>query len=50
MAGGGRRSVPPDALVGLRRRLDTLPGRHPDRAESRKVAAVLRAVATDLEG
>ena len=24
-------------------------GRHPDRAESRKVAAVLRAVATDLE-
>jgi cold shock protein len=25
-------------------------GRHPDRAESRKVAAVLRAVATDLEG
>jgi CspA family cold shock protein len=25
-------------------------GRHPDRAESRKVASVLRAVATDLEG
>ena len=25
-------------------------GRHPDRAESRKVAAVLRAVASDLEG
>ena len=24
-------------------------GRHPDRAESRKVASVLRAVATDLE-
>jgi len=29
---------------GLRR------GRHPDRAESRKVASVLRAVASDLEG
>ena len=25
-------------------------GRHPDRAESRKVASVLRAVAADLEG
>ena len=25
-------------------------GRHPDRAESRKVASVLRAVASDLEG
>jgi len=25
-------------------------GRHPDRAESRKIGSVLRAVATDLEG
>jgi CspA family cold shock protein len=32
-----------DVSTSLRR------GRHPDRAESRKVAAVLRAVATDLE-
>jgi CspA family cold shock protein len=32
-----------DVGEGLRR------GRHPDRAESRKVASVLRAVATDLE-
>ena len=33
-----------DVGEGLRR------GRHPDRSESRKVASVLRAVATDLEG
>ena len=33
-----------DVGEGLRR------GRHPDRAESRKVASVLRAVAADLEG
>jgi CspA family cold shock protein len=33
-----------DVGEGLRR------GRHPDRAESRKVASVLRAVASDLEG
>jgi CspA family cold shock protein len=32
-----------DVGEGLRR------GRHPDRAESRKVASVLRAVAADLE-
>jgi cold shock protein len=32
-----------DVSEGLRR------GRHPDRAESRKVASVLRAVASDLE-
>jgi CspA family cold shock protein len=32
-----------DVSEGLRR------GRHPDRAESRKVASVLRAVAADLE-
>jgi CspA family cold shock protein len=32
-----------DVSNGLRR------GRHPDRPEARKVAAVLRAVATDLE-
>ena len=33
-----------DVGEGLRR------GRHPDRGESRRVASVLRAVATDLEG
>jgi CspA family cold shock protein len=33
-----------DVSNGLRR------GRHPDRAVARKVGAVLRAVATDLEG
>ena len=27
---GGRLSVPPETLVGLRRRLDTLPERHPN--------------------
>ena len=32
-----------DVSNGLRR------GRHPDKADARKVAAVLRAVATDLE-
>ena len=39
MAGGGRRSVPPEALVTLRRRMDTLPGRHPDRARMVEHAA-----------
>jgi CspA family cold shock protein len=33
-----------DVGEGLRR------GRHPDRAEARKVGSVLRAVANDLEG
>jgi len=42
--GGGRRSVPPDALVGLRRRLDTLPGRHPDRARMIEQTAALYGV------
>ena len=44
MAGGGRRLVPPEALVGLRRRLDTLPGRHPDRARRVEQAAALYGV------
>lgn len=44
MAEGGRRSVPPEALVGLRRRLDTLPGRHPDRARMVEQAASLYGV------
>ena len=30
MTTGGRLSVPPETLVGLRRRLDAMPGRHPD--------------------
>jgi hypothetical protein len=41
VAGGGRRAVPPETLVGLRRRLDTLPGRHPDRARMIEQAASL---------
>lgn len=44
MAGGGRRTVPPEALVGLRRRLDILPGRHPDRARMVEQAASLYGV------
>jgi len=44
VGGGGRRVVPPEALVGLRRRLDTLPGRHPDRARMVKQAAALYGV------
>ena len=44
MAGGGRRAVPPETLVGLRRRLDTLPGRHPDRARMIEQAASLYGV------
>ncbi len=31
MVGGGRRAVPSETLVGLRRQLDTLSGRHLDR-------------------
>lgn len=44
MSGGGRGSVPPEALVSLRRRLDTLPGRHPDRARLVASAAGLYGV------
>jgi hypothetical protein len=44
MAGRGRRSVPPEALVTLRRRMDTLPGRHPDRARMVEHAAGLYGV------
>ena len=44
MAGGGRHTVPPEALVGLRRRLDTLPSRHPDRARMVEQAAALYGV------
>ena len=43
---GGRLSVPPETLVGLRRRLDTLPERHPDRANMIKQAAALYGVST----
>ncbi len=43
---GGRRTVPPEALVGLRRRLDTLPSRHPDRARLVEQAASLYGVST----
>jgi CspA family cold shock protein len=57
VAAAGRRQ--PDELVpiieDLIKLLDDVSnslhrGRHPDRAESRKVASVLRAVAADLEG
>lgn len=45
---GSGRGRPPcgaaEALVGLRRRLDTLPGRHPDRARMVEQAASLYAV------
>ncbi len=44
MAGGGRRAVPPETLIGLRRRLDTLPGRHPDRARMIEQAASLYGI------
>ena len=44
MTGGGRRSVPSEALVTLRRRMDTLPGRHPDRARMVEQAAGLYGV------
>ena len=44
MTAGGRRTVPPEALVGLRRRLDILPGRHPDRARMVEQAAALYGV------
>lgn len=44
MAGSGRRTLPPEILVGLRRRLDTLPGRHPDRARMVEQAASLYGV------
>ncbi len=43
---GGRLSVPPETLVGLRHRLDTLPERHPDRAGMIKQAAALYGVST----
>jgi hypothetical protein len=44
VAGSGRRTLPPEILVGLRRRLDTLPGRHPDRARMVEQAASLYGV------
>ncbi|GAA4249271.1 hypothetical protein GCM10022293_11950 [Azospirillum formosense] len=40
----GRRQVPAEALVNLRRRLDTLPPRHPDRLEILRSAAELYGV------
>ena len=46
MARGGRHEVPPETLVDLRRRLDTLPGRHPDRAHMIEQAAALYGVST----
>ncbi|HQT61919.1 MAG: hypothetical protein B7Z75_13400 [Acidocella sp. 20-57-95] len=46
MVTGGRLSVPPESLVGLRRRLDTMPDRHPDRADVIKQAAALYGVST----
>ncbi|EGO93835.1 Integrase catalytic subunit [Acidiphilium sp. PM] len=42
MVTGGRLSVPPESLVGLRRRLDTMP----DRADVIKQAAALYGVST----
>jgi len=41
MADPRSRQVPPDALVNLRRRLDALPARHPDRKELLRSAAEL---------
>jgi hypothetical protein len=46
VARGGRHEVPPETLVDLRRRLDTLPGRHPDRAHMIEQAAALYGVST----
>ncbi len=46
MVTGGRLSVPPESLVGLQRRLDTMPDRHPDRADMIKQAAALYGVST----
>jgi hypothetical protein len=44
--GGGRRTVPPEALVNLRRRLEILPPRHPGRAELVRAAASSYGVST----
>ena len=41
---GRRRTVPSEALVGMRRRLDTLQGCHPDRARMVEQAAMLYGV------
>jgi hypothetical protein len=46
VARGGRHEVPPETLVDLRRRLDTLPGRHPDRARMIEQAAALYGIST----
>jgi hypothetical protein len=46
VARGGRHEVPPETLVDLRRRLDSLPGRHPDRAHMIEQAAALYGVST----
>lgn len=46
MTRGGHHEVPPETLVDLRRRLDTLPGRHPDRAQMIEQAAALYGVST----
>lgn len=46
MVTGGRLSVPPETLVGLRRRLDTMPDRHPDRADMIRQVAALYGVST----
>jgi hypothetical protein len=44
MADGGRRRIAAEALVNLRRRLDALPPRHPDRAAMLMAAAELYGV------
>ena len=44
MARRGHRPVPPEALVALRRRLDTLPARHPNRTTIVEQAAALYGV------
>jgi hypothetical protein len=44
MADGGRRRIVAEALVNLRRRLDALPPRHPDRAAMLMAAAELYGV------
>ncbi len=47
MARRGHRPVPPEALVALRRRLDTLPARHPDRTTIVEQAAALYGVSAN---
>lgn len=44
MADGGHGSIPTEALINLRRRLDVLPARHPDRKAMMESAATLYGV------